>query len=132
MSGCWSRVFSGGVTSGCSTDCYNSTSPDQGSTKPTIFDEAPVSLASVGEGIAYWAEQLRRRLAASATITSSTELLYTITLRRGTRTDTITWQISNQQGAYPLITNYTTPFDTGTANHQRIINAIDWLVEALA
>lgn len=132
-SGCWSRVFSGGAyTAGYSTN-YNQTEPDQFSTKPTILDELPVTVTSIAEAVGYWVEMLRQRLAASATITATSTQIYTITLKRGTRTDTLTWQLSNAQGAYPLVVSYATPVDSETGQQfQNIRHALGWLVERLA
>jgi len=134
---CWSRVFSGGNTSYgtgcCNTGCFNQTSPDEGSTKPTIFGDIPVSVSSIAEGVGYWAEQLRQRLAATATITSTSDQIYTVVLRRGTRTDSTTWQVSNAQGAYPVVVSYATPVDSGSnVQFQSMHHCIDWLVEKLA
>lgn len=135
---CWSRVFSGGATTsgtGCCipSACCNQTSADQVSTKPTIFDELPVTTGSIAEAVGYWAEQLRQRLAATATITATSDQIYTIVLRRGTRTDSTTWQVTNAQAAYPLVVSYATPVDSGSnVQFWNVHHCIDWLVEKFA
>lgn len=132
---CWSRVFqsNGGcasTTSGCSTSCYNSTTPNQNGTKPTIFDELPVMVSSTADAVGYWVDQLRRRLAAQEQITSTTMANYTIVLRRGTRIDTLEWMIGST-GQMPLQVTYTTPVDSGTASFHNMSHAIDWHVQLL-
>ena len=133
---CYSRVFSGGVSTiqgGTPSACCNQTQPNQFSTKPTIFDEVPVAVGSIAEAVGYWTEILRQRLAATAYITATSDTIYTITLRRGSRMDVITWQLQNSQGAYPLVVGYTTPADSATGQQfQNVHHALDWLVEKLA
>jgi hypothetical protein len=137
---CWSRVFSGTTAqqssgSGCcsiTAGACNITSADQINTKPTLFDEMPVAVGSIGEAVGYWVEQLRRRMDARALITATSDTVYTITLRRGTKTDSVSWQLSNSMGAMPLIVGYSTLFDSASGvQFQNMNHALDWLVERL-
>ncbi|KKN56103.1 hypothetical protein LCGC14_0575810 [marine sediment metagenome] len=137
----WSRVFSGNNVSttqggGCctiTTAACNRTSPNEGTVKPTVFDDLPVQTNSVADAIGYWAEQLRRRLAAMATITATSLQVYVITYRRGARTDVVTWQMETQQGALPLVVQYTGPVDSAANQQfQNMRHAVDWLVDKLA
>lgn len=131
----WSRVFnrssftSTSTGNACSTDCYNAVSPPVGTS--TVLDNIPASLATVAEAIGYWAELMRRRLAARAIMTSSTDSTFTVVFKRNTRTDTTTWQTTNNQGTYPLMVTYTTATDTDTGRFENAQNAVDWLVDRL-
>ena len=134
---CWSRVFSGGVTTtlgGCTMPgSFNITEPNQFTTQPSLLDEIPVPVNSIAEAVGYWVELLRRRLACTATITAQSSTVYSIELRRGTRRDTMTWQVENAQAAYPLVISYTTADDSVTAQQfQNVNHALDWLVERFA
>lgn len=134
---CWSRVFSGGITTtlgGCTMPgSFNITEPNQFTVQPSLLDEIPVQVNSIAEAVGYWVEQLRRRLAAKATIMGQSSTVYAIELRRGTRLDTMTWQVSNAQAAYPLVISYTTADDSASAvQFQNINHALDWLVDRLA
>ena len=132
----WSRVFNRSsftrtVTgNACSTDCYNSTSPST-SGVASVLDNIPALLATVSEAIGYWAELVRRRLAATAIMTSSTDSTFTVVFRRGARVDTTTWQTSNNTGTYPLMVAYTSAADSGSARFENAEHAVDWLVDRL-
>ena len=129
----WSRVFrvNATSTSACPSSCYNVTSADQLSTKPTILDDMPTAATSVADAVGYWVDQLRRRMAAKALVTSTTDTNYTVELRRGQRTDSIGWQ-TDTNGAYPLQITYTTASDSGSGRFENVHHAIDWLIDRLA
>lgn len=131
----WSRVFnrssftSTSTGNACSTDCYNAVSPPVGTA--TVLDNIPASLATVSEAIGYWAEQVRRRLAATAIMTSSTDTTFTVEFKRQARIDIVTWQTTNNTGTYPLTVTYTTATDSGSGRFENVQNAVDWLVDRL-
>ncbi len=111
----------------------NQTAPDQFTTSPSLLDEIPVQVGSIAEAVGYWVEQLRRRLAATAIVTSTASTVYRIEMRRGTRRDIITWQVQNAQAAYPLVVGYTSGVDSAAAvQFQNVNHALDWLVDRLA
>lgn len=126
-----------GQNTTCPTSCYNITEPDQHSTKPTIFDDLPVSVSGMAGAVEYYVDQLRRRLAAHYTMMSPAEQQFDIELRRrvagGSRVDQVTWRLSNAQGAYPLLVDYTTSNDSQSdVRFEHVQHAIDWLVQRLA
>lgn len=131
----WGRVWRIGTTPDTTpAACYNITSVDQiTSTTPGILTDLPVTVASVQEAIGYWLDQLRRRVSATITATNQSEVLLNITIRRGTRTDEMTWLLSSTQGKYPLVVSLTTPVDQyANINFYNMGQALDWIVQKLA
>lgn len=113
--------------------CYNVTSADQlVSSSPSILTDTPISVASTQEAMGYWLDSLRRRTAANITATNQSEVSLAITIRRGTRTDTMVWRLANQNGKYPLYCSLVTPTNTESANFWNMGQAIDWMVQKLA
>lgn len=135
----WSSVFNRSAascpnTSGtCPTECFNVTSPDQLATGAAVADLIPYPVSSLADATGYWADQLARRLAAKVFITSTSSNVFALELRRGTRVDTTTWTYQNNKGAYPMLVDYATPSDSGTAvRFEDVTQAIDWLVQRFA
>jgi hypothetical protein len=128
----WGRVWRSDASANLAS-CYNITSPEQAAgAVPGILTDIPVHVSAVSDAVGYWLDQLRRRLAAHITATNSSLAAYAITIKRGSRTDTMTWTLANNQGTYPLIVTYATPSDSGSANFYNMGQALDWIVEKLA
>jgi len=131
----YSRIFgtSGCVTNTtCSTDCYNVTSPDQNSTKPTIYDDLTVSVPGLAAAVEVYADQLARRLGCRYTVRAPSTTQFVIGLS-GSKTAEVTWNLDNVNGAYPLTVSYTYRQDSESlVSFGHVNHAIDWLVQRLA
>lgn len=128
----WGRVWRTNIVPGNTmAGCYNVTSADQ-VVSNTILTDTPIGASTVQEAMGYWLDCLRRRIAANVTATNQSEVVLNIAIQRGTRTDTMFWQLTNRSGKYPLYVTINTAVDTHVATFWDMGQALDWIVLKLA
>ena len=109
----WTRAFSSYSSCGGSSipsTCCNSTEPSTSSQGASIFDGLSPDVVSTATAVGYHIDNIKRRLAAKATIVATSQAMFSVKLIRGGRVDNLTIQVGSN-GQYPIIVTYTTPTD---------------------
>lgn len=117
---------------GCPSDCYNAVYPQaNGLQRPTLLTGLCVSTCV--DAVRYYAEVLRRRVAARRCIVQSTsDAVFNISLRRSTKPDALITIRPASGCGYPVTIGYVDGARTAeTVQFQSMDEAIDWLVEEI-